>query len=168
MGRKNDRLFLAHLPDQGSHFVFLVGIESISWLVEDQHRGIVNDRLRKAGAMTKSFRQRLDALVQNGTEKTHLDYAFDRARFLRSAKTAQLSGEVQKPAHRHVAVGRRIFREVTDEAFHCDRVLLDLESADYDIAFGWWNETGEHPHRGGFAGPIRAEKPEHLATLHVE
>src|SRR4030095_6543094 len=105
MSRKNDRLFLAHLPDQSSHFVFLVGIESIGWLVEDQYCGIVNDRLRKAGAMTKSFRQRLEAFVHNETEKTHLDYAADRARFFRSAKTAQLSGEVQKPAHRHVAVG---------------------------------------------------------------
>ena len=97
VGRKNDRLFLAHLPDQGSHFVFLVGIQSVGRLVEDQDLGIVNDRLRKTGAMTIAFRQRLDALVQNGTEKTHLDHAIDRARFLRSAKTAQLAAKVKNP-----------------------------------------------------------------------
>ena len=45
------------------------------------------------------FDSSLDALVQNGTEKTHFDHAFDRARFLRAAKTAQFSSEVQKPAH---------------------------------------------------------------------
>ena len=38
VGRENDRLCLAHRPDQRSDFVLLVGIEAIGRLVQDQHR----------------------------------------------------------------------------------------------------------------------------------
>ena len=85
-------------PDQGSHLVFLVRIEAIGRLVEDQHLGIVNDRLRKTGAMPVAFRERLDALMQHGFEKTHLDHAIDRRAFSRSPRNPRSSAaKFRKP-----------------------------------------------------------------------
>ncbi len=148
--------------------MFLVRIEPVGWLVENEDGGIVDDRLRETGAMAKTFRERLDTLVQNGAEETHLDYALDRARFLRPAKTAQLGGEVEETAHRHVGVGGRVLGQVTDQAFGRDRVALDVVATYADLAGGRRDEAGDHPHGGGFAGAVGAEKPEHLPAFDAE
>ncbi len=47
VGGKDDRLFLAHAADEAAHFVFLVGVEAVGRLVEDEDVGIVNDDCAK-------------------------------------------------------------------------------------------------------------------------
>ena len=36
------------------------------------------------------------------------------------------------------------------------------------VAVRWRDESGDHAHGGGFAGAVRPEKPEHLASLDGE
>ena len=48
VGGNDDRLAFAHLPDQLAHFVLLVRVEAVGRLVQNQHRRIVQDRLREA------------------------------------------------------------------------------------------------------------------------
>ena len=48
---------LAHPANQSSHFMLLVGIQAVGRLVQNQHFRIVNDRLRKTGAMPIAFGQ---------------------------------------------------------------------------------------------------------------
>jgi hypothetical protein len=49
---ENDRFLLPHSADQGSYLMLLIGIETIGRLIKDKDVGIMNDRLREAGAMS--------------------------------------------------------------------------------------------------------------------
>src|SRR6266436_3756838 len=58
VGRKNDRLLLAHAADERAYLVLLVRIEAVGGLVEDQHFGIVDQRLSETGAVAKALGER--------------------------------------------------------------------------------------------------------------
>ena len=65
VGRENNGFLFPHPPDQGPHLVLLVWIQTIRRLVQNQHIGIMNDRLSEAGSMAVTFRECFDALVQD-------------------------------------------------------------------------------------------------------
>ena len=75
VGRKDDRLLLPELADQVAHLVLLVRIEAVGGLVHDQHLGIVDQRLREAGAVPVALGKRVDRLVQHRLEEAQLHYA---------------------------------------------------------------------------------------------
>ena len=54
---ENDGVVAGETFDQIACFVDLLGIESCGRLVEDQHIGIVNDRLRQPDALAIAFRE---------------------------------------------------------------------------------------------------------------
>ena len=72
-------LSLAHAADQVAHRMFLVGIQPVGGLVQDQHFGIVQDRLRQADAAAKALGQGFDRLVQHALKLGAGDGAFGRA-----------------------------------------------------------------------------------------
>ena len=47
-------------------------------------------------------------------------------------------------------------------------IVDDVKAADGDLAGGGGDEAGDHPHGGGFAGAVGAEKSEHFPALHGE
>ena len=61
-------LSFGHRPDQPAHLVFLVRVEAVGRLVEDQHLRVVQDRLREADAALEALGQGLDRLVQHPVE----------------------------------------------------------------------------------------------------
>ena len=65
VGREHDRLVAAELADQVAHLVLLVRVEAVGRLVHDQHLGIVDQRLREAGAVLVALGQRVDRLAQH-------------------------------------------------------------------------------------------------------
>jgi hypothetical protein len=75
VGGKHDRLALAELADQVAHLVLLVRVEAVGRLVEDQHLGLVHQRLREAGAVAVALGERVDRLVQHRGEEAALDRA---------------------------------------------------------------------------------------------
>ena len=75
VGREHDRLVLAQLADQVPHLVLLVRVEAVGGLVQDQHLGIVDQRLREAGAVLVALGQRVDRLVQHRRQEAALDRA---------------------------------------------------------------------------------------------
>src|SRR4029077_6617221 len=96
VGRKNDRLGLAHPPDQRPHLVLLIWVEPFRWFIHDQNLGIVNNRLRKTDPMLIPFRQRLYALAPDRFEKTDISHAVERFLFRLTGKTAQLGRETEE------------------------------------------------------------------------
>ena len=142
--RENDRLRFRPSRGSASDFVFLIRVEAVRRLVHDEHFRVVNDRLRETGAMPITFRERLDALMKHRIrENTSRPRDRSRALFRVAAQTAQLRRKAQKAMHRHVGVGRRIFRQITDEAFRRDRILEHVESADGDFAARRRDEAGD-------------------------
>ncbi len=65
VGRHDDQLVLAELVDQAAHFVFLIRVEAVGRLVQDQHLRIVDQRLREADAAPESLGQGFDDLVDD-------------------------------------------------------------------------------------------------------
>ena len=88
---KTIAFLLAHPPDQRPHLVLLVGIEPVGRLVQDQHVGIVDQRLREAGAMAEALGERVDRLVQHRFEEARLDHAVDRLLLRPSPRSPRIS-----------------------------------------------------------------------------
>ena len=52
---KDNGLGLPHFLDEIPHHVFLIGIQTIGGFIKDKDLGIMDDGLRKAGAVTVAF-----------------------------------------------------------------------------------------------------------------
>ena len=74
----DDGLLLGHLGNQLAHLVFLVGIEPVGGLVHDEHFRVAQDGLGDANAALVALGQRLDGLLEHGTEAGLLDRAAKR------------------------------------------------------------------------------------------
>ena len=72
--RDHDDLRLRHAPDELAHLVLLVRIEAVGRLVEDQHLGVVQDRLRETDAAPIALRQRVDGLLEHVLEVQQLEH----------------------------------------------------------------------------------------------
>ena len=73
MGRDDDRLVRPHFVDDLAHLVFLVGVEPVGRLVEDQHLRIVQQCLGHADTPPVALRQGLDRLVHDFGDVDRLD-----------------------------------------------------------------------------------------------
>jgi hypothetical protein len=73
MRRDYDRFLRGYSANQRPHFVLLIGIESVGWLVEDQNIGIMHHGLRDADATLEAFGQGIDALVPDLRETNAID-----------------------------------------------------------------------------------------------
>ena len=90
MGRNDDRLVGPHRGDDLAHLVFLVGVEPVGRLVEDQHLRIVQQRLRHPDAAPVALRQGFDRLVQNLGDVDHLDHPADAQLGFAAGKAADI------------------------------------------------------------------------------
>ena len=148
--------------------MLLIWIESVRGFVQDEHIRIVNDRLGKTGAMTKTFRKGIHALIQDRLQKAHLHDPRHRLLAGVSTQPAQFRAETQKTSHRHIAIHRRVFRQVTNHPLRRDGIGCHVKTADGYFAIRRRNEPGDHSHAGGFPRAIRSEEPEHLSPLNVK
>jgi hypothetical protein len=57
---------------------------------------------------------------------------------------------------------------VPDVAAHPDRIAEQVVPGHRGLAGGRFDQGGEHPQRGGLAGPVRAEEADDLAGFHVQ
>ena len=98
MRRDNDRLVRPHRRNDGWHFVFLVRIEPVGRLVEDQNVGIVQQGLRDTNTALIAFRQGFDRLMHDLADPDHLDDAADAPRCFVAREASNVSDEVGKSA----------------------------------------------------------------------
>ena len=169
MRRENHRFFGGHVFNQAADFVFLVGIEAIGRLVEDECGRVVDQCLCEADALFVTFRKRLDGLVADAVEMGESEDVLDPFAFCgRGAEAADLRDETEKFFHRHLGVSRRAFGEVAELAFYGDGVDGDVDAANGGRAGVGSDEAGEHLHRGRFAGAIGAEETEDLAAVYFK
>src|SRR6185312_5239867 len=166
--RDDDDLVARHLVDELAHLVLLVGIESVGGLVQDKYRRIVHDRLRQADTAAKALRQRVDGLLEHSLQLQTRDHVVQARGAPRAFQPAQVGDEVQKAAHRHLAVSRSAFGQIPQARLGGDRVRLDVVSADAGRTGGGGDEPGEHAHGRRLAGPVGAQKSQDLAGVHLE
>src|ERR1051326_125821 len=111
----------------------------------------MDDGLSETGAVTIAFGKRINALVDNGVQKTHFHGAIDRFRFVVSAQSSQFGGETKEAADRHVRVSRGVLRQVADEALSRNGILDHVKATYENGAGSWRDEPGNHSHGGRFA-----------------
>ena len=165
MGGEDDGFLGGHLPDDVAHLVLLVGIEAVRGLVEDEHGGIVEERLRKADALLVALREGFDGLPAHRTEVAEADDALDVRLLLRGGAVAPgFRDEAEKLLDGHLGVGRRVFRQVADQALDDDGFGRDIVAGHQREAGGRTEKAGDHLHRGRFAGAVRPQKSEDVAA----
>ncbi len=163
MGGEKDRLALAETFDQLPHLVFLVRIEAISGFVKNQHFGIVQERLRQAGAMTISLGKGIDRLFRHVLQETGFDRALDCLVLGVAAEIAHISTKFQEPDDGHVVVERSRLWQVADFLFGEVRFIDNRMPANLGIARAGGDEAGDHAHGGGFACAVGPQKAENFA-----
>lgn len=130
VGGDDDYLVVGQALDQPAHLVFLIRVEAVGGLVENQHLGVMHNRLGQADAALKAFRQGFDALLQHRFQfdlSHRLGHPFT---LLRTLEAAYFRDKLEEAAHRHIAVARRAFGQVTDLPLGLEAVFLDIETED--------------------------------------
>jgi len=116
--------------DQPADFVFLVGVESVGGLIQDQHLRIVDQRLRQTDAAAKALRQCFDHLVDDGRKTQAIDDHAAPFPAPFAGQCAHIRDEVQEFAHGHFAVARRALGQVSHAGFRGHRCRFNIVSAD--------------------------------------
>ena len=160
VGREEDGLGFSETLDKLADFVFLVGIQAVGGLIENQHLGVVQKGLGEAGAVAIAFRERIDRLAGDAGEEAGLDGTFHSIIFGSPGKPADAGAELQEADHGHVLIEWGGFRQVTDLGLGFLGVVDDGNATNFGIPGGGWQETGDHPHGGGFTGSVRSEETE--------
>ena len=141
--------------DHGPDFVLLVRIEPVGRFVEDQHRRLVQHRLRQTDAPLESLRECFDRLSHHSADVHALHHRVDPPAFFRAREPADLRDEVKKCTRSHVGVIGRSFRQVSDHALHSHRVVHDISAAHHRRSAGRRQKAGHHFHRGRFSCAVR-------------
>ena len=126
----------------------------------------MNDGLGKTGPVTVTLGKSVNTLIENGFKEAHLHHAMDGLLLVIAAQPAQFGDETEKAFHRHVGVSRGVFREIADEPFGADGVIIHVMAADGNLAFGGRNKARNHAHGGGFARAVGPEEPKDFASFH--
>jgi hypothetical protein len=159
---EDDRPVRGEAPDEAEHLVDLPRIEAVRGLVEDEHLGVVDERLREPDPLAVALRQMAEHAVGDAPEGAGLDHAVERLVERRAPDAAQLRREAEVGHHAHLVVERRILGEMADAAAHLGRLLEDVVAGDLHGALGGGEVPGDHPHRRRLPGPVGAEEPEDL------
>ena len=103
--------------DQLADLVLLIRIEAVGRLVEDQHLGVVQDRLREPDAPPVALRQRVDGLLEHAIEMQELRTT-SSSRLRRAARrdAARFGDELEERPRRHLGIARRTFGQIADAA----------------------------------------------------
>ena len=167
---EDDRVIAGELLDQLARFDDLLRVEAGGRLVEDQHVGVVDERLGEADALLVAFRElartsrsAMSAMrVRSITVLDALRAGPPTGRPLIFATKSRYSDDG------HVGVERRRFRQVAGAPLGFDRLVEDVEAGDDRFALGGRHVAGQDAHRRRLAGAVGAEEAEDLAALDAE
>ena len=159
---------LAQFLYQVAGFTNLVGIQPDRRLVQDEHLGIVHDRVRQPHPLPHALGELTDRPVHEFREPAPLRHAFDRRHTLRITHTTQFAAEIQKLAHPLLGVERCVLRQVADTPTNLERVLKNVKPADRGRPARGRVIAGENSNGRRFTGPVGPQDADHLALLHTE
>jgi hypothetical protein len=168
MGGQDDGLAGCHLADQCTNLVFLVGIQTVRWLIEDQDGGIVDERLGQAHAAPKTLGEGFDALMGYLFEMNEVHDAPHCPIGLRSPQTTSCGHKAQEAQGSHFLVGRRSLGQIADLPLGKDGLHAHVHITNMHRPTRWRQVTSDDFHGSGFASAVWAQQPQHLASTHLE
>ena len=148
----------------------MLGVEPGRRLVENQHFGIVQNRLREADALAIAFRQ-LPAVARRHVVHARAPHRLFHALAPlagRNALDLDARDKLQVLAHRHLGIERRRFRQIAGAPLGLDGLFKHIEAGDHGTAFSGRHVAGQNAHRRGFARAVRTKEAENFAPLDLE
>src|SRR5262249_17438734 len=165
MRGEHDRTLRAHRADEGEHFTDLAGIEPVGGLIENEHLGIVNERLREADALPEALRKMSEQALRDAREPAGLDRPRDRVLHRPALDAADAGREAEIRDDGHVVVEWRVLGQIADAAPDLGGLLEDVEAAHANGARGGRQEPGDDTEGGGLAGAVWTEEAEDLSRM---
>ena len=169
MARDDQRFALSgELQQQLSHFDSGFGVQSIGGFIEDENFGIVQQRPSDPDPLLHAVAEALDVAVLHvgGVGRFHALLDPGLARF--AWDTEDGSEEIQVLMDPHVVVRTELVGHITDELLDFRGVLAAIDSSDGCRTGGRFGKPDEDYDRCCFAGSVGSDKPQDLASLHME
>jgi hypothetical protein len=161
---QDDRVVAGERGDELSRLDDLLRVEARRRLVEDEHLGIVQQRLRQTDPLPVALRE-LAAVASGHVGDPRALHDRPDARDAITARDAlDARAERQVVGDGHLRVQRRRLRQVSGAALGLDGLLEHVVAGHDALALGGRHVAGQHAHRGGLAGAVRPQKPEDLAA----
>ncbi len=156
------------LLDELARLDDLLRVEAGGRLVENQHVGVVNQRLREADALLVALRQLAALAIRHVGDARALHHGLDALRAVSRRHAFDLRDERQVFHDAHVGIERRRFRQIAGAALGFDRLVEHVEAGDDGFAVRGRHVAGQDPHRRRLTGAVGAEKSEDFAALDAE
>ena len=165
VGGKDDRMFLGKFFDEFPDLADLVGVQSVSWFVENQKIGTAEQRIRKADALAISLGEGSDHFPVHVFQSATFQGLGDGVPDFLGRDALQPSPVFQIFGDALVIVKRDVFREIP-QVFSCFQGLFhDIVSGDGGGASGRRKISRQHPERCGFTGAVGAKKPDDFSFV---
>jgi hypothetical protein len=146
----------------------LLGVETGRGLVENQHVGVVYERLGEADALPVASRQLRALPVGHVGDARAIHHALDALAPFARRHALDLRHERQVFSNRHVGVQWRRLRQIAGATFGFDRLVEDVEAGHDGLAFGGRHVARQDAHGRRLSGAVRPQEAEDLAALDAE
>ena len=153
VGAQDNRVVAAQVFDEGADFNNLLGVQAHGGLVQNEHRGVADQRLGNAHALLIALGEVADEPVVHVFD---LHQLADLLQVLLPGELGllQLIHEVQVLFHRHIHVQGRQLRQVADHFLDLVGLLQGVLSRDRHLAGGGGEVARDDVHCGGFTSAI--------------
>ena len=168
VGAEDDGVVAGQALDQVAGFIDLLGIEARCRLVENQHVGVVNDRLRQPDALAIAFGEFAQKLVPDIRHKAAFADVVDALLQLSAGQALELAHEAQIFGSLHLGIERRRLGQISDALLDLEGLFENIEAGDRSRARRWGKKAGEHAHGRRLSRAVGAEKSNDLALGYGE
>ena len=165
-GEKDRLLFLAQLQNQIAHFAAPDGVKAGHRLVEENHVGVIDQRLRDARSLHHPFGKPPKRDVSRLGESHSLQKLINAPPQSVSAHSEKPTCVVQQFFRRQVIVKIRILGKVTDTLVHAG--VIQFLAQDSRRAGSGKDQAEEDFEGGGLPRPIGTQQTKDFARLHLE
>ncbi len=143
-------------------------VEARSRLIEQEHLGVVDERVGEAQPLLHAAGEAQDVGVALVREVDQLEEVADHPLALGGAEAVAATEEVEVLPDLHVVVDPERVRHVAEDAPNRHRVPANRLAGDQRVARGGDEERRQHAQHRRLAGAVRADEPEDLAGVYVE
>ena len=157
---------VAQLEHQRAHVAPAERIEPRHRLVEEQHLGIVQQRLRDADALQHALGVLAQRQAALGADAEPIEGGRDALPPIGRRHAEQPPVVVEQLLGGQVIVEVRVLRQVADAP--ADGDVTERPAEDLGVAAGGKHQLHEQLQRGGLAGAVRTEKAEDVAGRDVD
>jgi hypothetical protein len=141
---------------------------SSSRLVEQEHLGVVDERVGEAQPLLHAARQRLDVRIALAGEVDEVEQVADHPPPVRGRDAIAAPEEVEVLPDLHVVIDAERIRHEPEDAADLVGVPDHRVAADLGLAGARFQQRGQDPQRGRLPGAVGPHETEDLARLDRE